>query len=94
MTLTLEDFIRQVKREWDCRRRDAESLYLPPNASPQDVEELISELVRQKKLTQFQADAMQRGEADSLILDNYTLLEKDRPGGMGQCVQEAVNTVG
>ena len=52
--------------------------------SPKNTEELASELVRQKKLTEFQAEEAGQGNARSLVLGNYLLLEKIGQGGMGQ----------
>ncbi len=56
---------------------------LPPKASPKDGPELLRELVRQRKLTKFQADQIWKGKGKSLVLGNYVLLEKIGQGGMG-----------
>src|SRR6476660_6160754 len=58
--------------------------FLPPRSEPKDPQELARELVRRKKLTKFQAEAMIQGKGKSLVLDNYVLLEKIGQGGMGQ----------
>src|SRR5262249_18179217 len=57
---------------------------LPPHRHPKDTEELARDLVRQKKLTKFQAEMACRGHAASLVLGNYVLVEKIGAGGMGQ----------
>ncbi|HEY2894828.1 MAG TPA: protein kinase, partial [Pirellulales bacterium] len=57
--------------------------FVPPKATPQDAEELARELVRHKKLTKFQAEEIYNGNAKSLFLANYVLLEKIGQGGMG-----------
>jgi len=57
--------------------------FIPPRASPRDAEELLRELLRQKKLTTFQAEAVWQGKGKSLVLGNYLLLEKIGQGGMG-----------
>ena len=58
--------------------------FVPPKSNPKDGEELARELVRQKKLTKFQAEEVYRGKGKSLVLGNYTLLDKIGAGGMGQ----------
>jgi len=58
--------------------------FIPPKSNPKDAEELLRELVRRKKLTEFQAQMVWQGKAKSLVLENYVLLEKIGQGGMGQ----------
>lgn len=58
--------------------------FLPPEQTPKDAQELARELVRQKRLTRFQAQEVYLGRAKSLILGNYTILDKIGAGGMGQ----------
>ncbi len=83
MEVELEQFIRELKETGILA---AETLhdFLPPKKNPKDAQELARELVRQKKLSVFQAEAVYRGRGKSLILDNYVLLEKIGQGGMGQ----------
>ena len=50
----------------------------------EETEQLAKELVRRKKLTRFQAEEIYKGNARSLVLGNYVLLEKIGAGGMGQ----------
>ncbi|MGD0040205.1 MAG: serine/threonine-protein kinase, partial [Isosphaeraceae bacterium] len=58
--------------------------YLPPKGHPKDAQELARELVRQKHLTKFQAQEIYQGRVKSLILGNYTILDRIGAGGMGQ----------
>src|SRR6476661_2321688 len=58
--------------------------FVPPKAHPASVEQLVSELVKQNHLTRFQAQAVAAGKAKSLILGEYTLLDRIGAGGMGQ----------
>lgn len=83
MAVALEQFVKQLE---DSGVIDGDTLkdFIPPNASPKDAEELARELVRQKKLTKFQAEELWRGKGKSLVLGNYVLLEKIGAGGMGQ----------
>lgn len=83
MPVSLEQFIQQLQ---DSGILASETLqgFLPPQANPKDVEALAKSLVRKKALTEFQAREFYRGNGQSLILDNYVLLEKIGQGGMGQ----------
>ncbi|MCX7423390.1 MAG: serine/threonine-protein kinase [Planctomycetia bacterium] len=56
---------------------------LPPDKQPQDGEQLARELVKQKKLTKFQAEQLYAGKGKSLTLGNYVILDKLGQGGMG-----------
>ena len=47
-------------------------------------EDLAKSLVRQKKLTKFQARMIYSGKGPGLVLGNYVVLEKIGAGGMGQ----------
>ena len=49
-----------------------------------DAQPLAQELVRQKKLSRFQAQAVYQGRTRGLVLGNYVLLDKIGEGGMGQ----------
>ena len=57
---------------------------LPPDKKPEDGAALARELVRQKKLTKFQAQAIYQGKTRGLILDRYVVLDRIGQGGMGQ----------
>ena len=56
---------------------------LSPDKRPQDGQALARELVRQKKLTKFQAEQLYAGKGKSLTLGNYVLLDMLGEGGMG-----------
>lgn len=83
MPVPLEQFVKQLE---DTGILAGETLqnFIPPKASPKDAEELARELVRQKKLTKFQAEEVYRGKGKSLVLGNYVLMEKIGAGGMGE----------
>ena len=57
---------------------------LPAEKRAGDADELARELVRQGKLTRFQAAAIYQNKADGLMLGNYLILDKLGAGGMGQ----------
>jgi len=83
MAVPLEQFVQQLE-ESGILAGDTLQNFIPPKAAPKDAEELARELIRQKKLTAFQADEVCRGKGNSLVLGNYVLLEKVGSGGMGQ----------
>lgn len=82
MALPLEQFVKQIEASGVL---PSETLadFVPPKASPKDAAELARELVRQKKLTKFQAEQLSQGKGKSLVLGNYVLLDKIGQGGMG-----------
>jgi serine/threonine protein kinase len=57
---------------------------LPEARRPNDGRQLMQELVRQGKLTKFQAQAVYQGKTRGLVMGNYVILEKLGQGGMGQ----------
>jgi serine/threonine-protein kinase len=83
MAVPLERFVKQLQ---DSGILAGETLkdFLPPKGEPKDAEELARELIRQKKLTRFQAEEVYKGKGKSLVLGNYVLMEKIGAGGMGQ----------
>jgi serine/threonine protein kinase len=60
---------------------------LPPDQQPADGEQLARELVKQKKLTKFQAEQIYAGRGTSLTLGNYVILDKLGQGGMGMVLK-------
>lgn len=83
MGVPLDKFVKQLE---DSGILDGDTLkaFIPPQASPKDAQELALELVRQKKLTKFQAEEISKGRGKTLVLGNYLLMEKIGAGGMGQ----------
>lgn len=83
MVVALEQFVKHLE-DSGILAGDTIKDFTPPKASPKDAEELARELVRQKKLTKFQAEEVYQGKGKSLVLGNYVLMEKIGAGGMGQ----------
>jgi serine/threonine protein kinase/Leucine-rich repeat (LRR) protein len=82
MTLTVDEFAKHLA---DSRLLAAEDIRaFLGDKKPQDGQEFARELVRQKKLTKFQAEAVYGGKTKSLVLGNYVILDKIGQGGMGQ----------
>lgn len=52
-------------------------------ATASDASEVARTLVKDRKLTEFQATAVLHGQTDRLLLDEYLLIEKIGAGGMG-----------
>src|SRR5436190_12956284 len=82
MTVPLAQFVKQLE-DSGIFAGDTLKDFIPPKADPKDAEEQGRELMRQKKLTRFQAEELWRGNGKSLVLGNYLLLEKIGEGGMG-----------
>lgn len=82
MTASVEKIVKQLA---DSGVLAADTLqdFVPPKASPKDGQDLLRDLIRQKKLTKFQAEQIWQGKGKSLVLGNYLLLEKIGQGGMG-----------
>lgn len=85
MPVTVENFLRHLSDSGlltaeETNRLDAQ---IPKDKRSQDAKELARDLVRQNKLTQFQAQALYSGKSKGLILGNYILLDKIGAGGMG-----------
>ena len=57
---------------------------LPSDGKPKDGAELARLLVRHKKLTKFQAQAIFQGKTKGLIMGDYVVLDRIGAGGMGQ----------
>ena len=83
MAIPLERFIQQIE-DTGIMTGDTLKDFIPPKGSCKEAEELARELVRQKKLTKYQAEEVYRGKGKSLTLGNYLLMEKIGAGGMGQ----------
>ncbi len=83
MGITLEQFTQELEQSGILA---AELLLkmVPPTGVAENAEDLARELVRQKKLTRYQAEAIYQGNGKSLKLGNYVLLDKIGAGGMGQ----------
>ena len=83
MAVPLEKFV-ELLEDSGILAGDTLQDFLPPRREPKSAEELALELVRQKKLTKFQAEEVAKGKGKSLTLGNYVLMEKIGAGGMGQ----------
>lgn len=85
MALTSEQFLNQVVASELLAQEDVAAVIsaIPEDRRPKDGEQLARELVRQKKLTKYQAEQIYSGKGKTLILGNYVVLDKLGQGGMG-----------
>ncbi len=83
MAVGLEEFVKQLTDSGVIAPGKLEG-FVPPKAQPKDAQELARQLVQSKQLTKFQVHEIYEGRAKSLILGNYTILDKIGAGGMGQ----------
>ncbi|MDX1946548.1 MAG: bifunctional serine/threonine-protein kinase/formylglycine-generating enzyme family protein [Pirellulaceae bacterium] len=85
MPTSLYDFCQQLSASGLLSAADVEAFVaaLPVNCRPQDGEALANELVRQARLTPYQAQVIAQGKARELVLGNYVILDKLGQGGMG-----------
>ncbi len=85
MTVILDQF-RQTLRESGLMAEEEIQAFLdglPPGQQPENGEDLAKALVKYRKLTKFQAQAVYQGKVKGLILGNYVVLDKLGQGGMG-----------
>src|SRR5580704_15635011 len=82
MAVPLQQFVKHLEDSGILAGNTLQD-FIPPKAAPKDAEELVRELVRQRKLTKFQAEEVWRGKGRSIVLGNYLLLDKIGQGGMG-----------
>ena len=85
MALSSEQFLNQVVASELLAQEDVSAFIsaIPDDRRPKDGEQLARELVRQKKLTKYQAEQIYSGKGKTLILGNYVVLDKLGQGGMG-----------
>lgn len=89
MPVSLAQFRRQLT---DSGLMSADELQMlvesfPNDSRPADGEQLARELVKQKKLTKFQAEQIYAGKGSALTLGNYVILDKLGQGGMGMVLK-------
>src|SRR5689334_15769940 len=89
MPLTVEQFTQRLTSSGlmsDDELRDWFAA-VPVEKRPSDGETLARELVKQKRLTKFQAEQIYAGKGSSLTLGNYVILDKLGQGGMGMVLK-------
>ena len=86
MSVSVDRFAQALTKIGIVTPTEADALVnsLPAEKRAGDADALARELVRQGKLTRFQAAALYQDKADGLLLGNYLILDKLGAGGMGQ----------
>ncbi len=85
MPLTLEEFVDRVRSSGLPVAAELEGVVsaLPAEQRPADGEQFAECLVRDQRLTRYQAEQLRDGHGRELVLGNYIVLEKLGQGGMG-----------
>ena len=89
MPLTRDEFLQMINASGLMGAEVVASFLVsfPEDKQPADGEALARELVKQRKLTKFQAEQIYAGKGKSLVLGNYVLLDKLGQGGMGMVLK-------
>ncbi len=90
MPLTVEQFTQRLTSSGvmsDEQLRESLASLAPDSAAHADGEQFARELVKQKRLTKFQAEQLCAGKGKSLTLGNYVILDKLGQGGMGMVLK-------
>ncbi len=85
MALSLKDLVNRIVESSLLTEAETSELIGQWSADQPalDGEQFARELVRQKKLTKFQAEQIYAGKGKALTLGNYVILDKLGQGGMG-----------
>lgn len=85
MAVSIDSFFKHLGDSGILSAEEVRNLsaQFPAAKRKADAQDLARELIRQKKLTRFQANALYAGKASGLTLGNYVLLDKIGTGGMG-----------
>ena len=85
MALSIDQFINEISSSGLIPAADLFSWMssIAEADRPKTSEELAHQLVKQKKLTKFQAEQIYASQGKSLTLGNYLILDKLGQGGMG-----------
>lgn len=86
MPVNLDEFVRAISDSGIISAPELEALQqdFAKQRATVDIKEFARELVRQKKLTGFQARAFYHGAAAQLVIGSYVILDRIGSGGMGQ----------
>jgi serine/threonine protein kinase/formylglycine-generating enzyme required for sulfatase activity len=89
MRLTVEQYTQQLAASGVMSEDELRAWLasVPVEQRPQDGKALARALVKDKRLTKFQAEQIYAGKGSSLTLGNYVLLDKLGQGGMGMVLK-------
>src|SRR6185369_15872591 len=85
MALSVDEFVKMVVASGLLSADELRAVRSEMKDEKQrtDVQEFVRELVRQKKITAYQATNVFQGKATALFLGSYVVLDKLGQGGMG-----------
>jgi serine/threonine-protein kinase len=85
MPISLKQYIRRLTASGLITARELQTFQrsLAPADRPADAQDLARILVREGKLTKYQAARVYRGDGERLVLGNYVVLDEIGAGGMG-----------
>ncbi len=85
MSLSLEQFAKSLSASGLMPPEEIKAFHSAlPAEKRKDAQGFATELVRQGKLTKYQAAAIYQGNTKNLVLGDYRVLDKIGAGGMGQ----------
>jgi len=86
MAISLKQYVQRLRSSGLVSAGELQAFQrgLPPAQRPTDGEQLARALVRDGKLTRFQAAHVYRGRREPLLLGNYVVLDEIGAGGMGK----------
>lgn len=86
MSISIDEFVQSLTETGILPPDELSSIVgsLPVDKTRVDVERLARDLVRQQKLTRFQASAIFQGQSRGLRFGDYVVLDKIGSGSMGQ----------
>jgi serine/threonine protein kinase len=85
MSTSLETFVSALIESGLYSQAEVDDMLraLPVDRPPQDGRQFADELVRENKLTPYQAEQIAAGHGSSLVLGAYVILDRIAHGGMG-----------
>ena len=85
MAVSLDQFSKQLADSGVMTDSDLRAFIetLPADSKPTDGEQLAKRLVREKKISAYQAQVVYSGKGKSLTLGSYSVIDKLGQGGMG-----------
>ncbi|MBL7040433.1 MAG: protein kinase [Pirellulaceae bacterium] len=95
MGITAEQFIENLSTSGLLTTDDVASLRtsLQKEDQPSDVNSIVQRLMREGKLTKYQAKAVYVGKTRGLVLGQYVVLDRIGKGGMGQVLKARHRTM-
>ena len=89
MAVSLDQFSKQLTDSGVMSGEDLQVFIgkLPVEAKPTDGEQLAKRLVREKKISAYQAPVVYSGKGKSLTMGGYFVLDKLGQGGMGMVLK-------